>query len=135
MPSSEIYTLSLHDALPIFQEIRKHWGSVPVVLHTGHVDGPLLNRALEWSPFTVLIKPCPMEQLIQTVRLLERQHTLRNQPPSSDRKSTRLNSSHLGISYAVLRDLHSFPTRRSSDLSGNSQTLGLRPRRSPYRTR
>src|SRR5437899_1949955 len=60
-----------------------------------------------------------------------------------DRKSTRLNSSHLGISYAVFclkkkkllhaihcllsfffygyvdhRDLHSFPTRRSSDLFG-----------------
>src|SRR5262245_61643784 len=35
-----------------------------------------------------------------------------------DRKSTRLNSSHLGISYAVFsyRALHSFPTRRSSDL-------------------
>src|SRR5688500_13534224 len=38
-----------------------------------------------------------------------------------DRKSTRLNSSHLVISYAVfcsidLRPLHSFPTRRSSDL-------------------
>src|ERR1035438_1960324 len=40
---------------------------------------------------------------------------------SADRKSTRLNSSHLGISYAVfcfgdLLDLPSFPTRRSSDL-------------------
>src|SRR5690349_8059250 len=43
---------------------------------------------------------------------------------SGDRKSTRLNSSHVEISYAVfclkkygaLRDLHSFPTRRSSDL-------------------
>src|SRR5438034_379445 len=43
-----------------------------------------------------------------------------------DRKSTRLNSSHTVISYAVFclklladqRDLHSFPTRRSSDLSG-----------------
>src|SRR5438309_795736 len=40
----------------------------------------------------------------------------------SDRKSTRLNSSHSSISYAVFcfrppRDLHSFPTRRSSDLS------------------
>src|SRR5262245_6098030 len=33
-----------------------------------------------------------------------------------DRKSTRLNSSHLGISYAVCLALHSFPTRRSSDL-------------------
>src|SRR5690348_8607645 len=40
---------------------------------------------------------------------------------SADRKSTRLNSSHPSISYAVFcyghhRDLHSFPTRRSSDL-------------------
>src|SRR5690606_16300291 len=33
-----------------------------------------------------------------------------------DRKSTRLNSSHVKISYAVHRSLHSFPTRRSSDL-------------------
>src|SRR5438067_298337 len=33
-----------------------------------------------------------------------------------DRKSTRLNSSHVSISYAVPRALHSFPTRRSSDL-------------------
>src|SRR5690606_18392389 len=41
--------------------------------------------------------------------------------PERDRKSTRLNSSHVKISYAVFcyvtsRDLHSFPTRRSSDL-------------------
>src|SRR5438552_1496832 len=45
-------------------------------------------------------------------------------PSSIDRKSTRLNSSHQIISYAVFclksslppRHLHSFPTRRSSDL-------------------
>src|SRR5262245_5445533 len=42
-------------------------------------------------------------------------------PLGLDRKSTRLNSSHLGSSYAVFclrvpRDLHPFPTRRSSDL-------------------
>src|SRR5688572_1492988 len=39
---------------------------------------------------------------------------------AGDRKSTRLNSSHSQISYAVFctpRDLHSFPTRRSSDLA------------------
>src|SRR5687768_14516772 len=43
--------------------------------------------------------------------------------PGQDRKSTRLNSSHGYISYAVFcfgahRALHSFPTRRSSDLAG-----------------
>src|SRR5437899_2864871 len=46
-----------------------------------------------------------------------------------DRKSTRLNSSHLGISYAVFcyhahRDLHSFPTRRSSDLHHHLAVVG-----------
>src|SRR5699024_1746950 len=42
---------------------------------------------------------------------------------NTDRKSTRLNSSHVSISYAVFclnllshLYLHSFPTRRSSDL-------------------
>src|ERR1039458_3793799 len=49
----------------------------------------------------------------------------------ADRKSTRLNSSHLGISYAVFclkryrdhRDLHSFPTRRSSDLFAHFMSM------------
>src|SRR5437762_163942 len=36
-----------------------------------------------------------------------------------DRKSTRLNSSHRCISYAVPLILHSFPTRRSSDLGAS----------------
>ena len=60
------------DGPTTLREIRKHWGALPVILHTGHVDGPLLNRALEWSPFTVLAKPCPMDQLVETVRGLER---------------------------------------------------------------
>src|ERR1039458_1687636 len=62
-----------------------------------------------------------------------------------DRKSTRLNSSHLGISYAVFclvvpRYLHSFPTRRSSDLDdvddlGSGMQVGrlARPEREPHR--
>lgn len=60
------------DGPTTLQEIRRQWGSLPVVLHTGHVDGPLLSRALEWAPFTVLSKPCPMDQLVQTVRGLDR---------------------------------------------------------------
>jgi len=60
------------DGAATLEEIRKHWGALPVVLHTGLVDGPLLNRALKWSPFSVLAKPCPMDQLVQTVRGLDR---------------------------------------------------------------
>src|SRR5699024_1412290 len=43
-----------------------------------------------------------------------------------DRKSTRLNSSHVSISYAVFyhRELQSFPTRRSSDLAGVKIAMG-----------
>src|ERR1039458_10725724 len=54
--TTEIYTLSLHDALPI-------WGF----------------WASQWDQGVRLCKKCLL----------------------SDRKSTRLNSSHLGISYAV----------------------------------
>src|SRR5688572_14496321 len=50
---------------------------------------------------------------------------------ASDRKSTRLNSSHSQISYAVFcdpPDLHSFPTRRSSDLVLRATTPAARAR-------
>src|SRR5262245_37479790 len=48
-----------------------------------------------------------------------------------DRKSTRLNSSHLGISYAVFcahAVLAPFPTRRSSDLVGAETATAAEPR-------
>jgi PAS domain S-box-containing protein len=63
------------DGPTTLQEIRREWGALPVVLHTGHVDGPLLSRALEWAPFTVLSKPCPMEQLVQTMRGVDRRRS------------------------------------------------------------
>src|SRR5205814_10377398 len=68
-----IYTLSLHDALPIFG------------LPPGHDRGARLPR------------------LGHRDRLGSGAHGSDGGlvPPSRDRKSTRLNSSHLGISYAV----------------------------------
>src|SRR5437762_8779918 len=62
-PTPEIYTLSLHDALPIF--------------HAGVLEKELLQKI---KPFLKSIKP---------------------RPAVLDRKSTRLNSSHRCISYAV----------------------------------
>src|ERR1035441_10844637 len=58
--TTEIYTLSLHDALPIS-------------------DGAQLETGGDATPFS-----------------------MSNLDLATDRKSTRLNSSHLGISYAVL---------------------------------
>src|SRR5690242_21931951 len=72
-PTTEIYTLSLHDALPIYQIYNLPLKDTP--------DSPeervlLRNWALILTGITLL--------LIQ-----------------GDRKSTRLNSSHMSISYAV----------------------------------
>src|SRR2546426_3863717 len=69
--TTEIYTLSLHDALPI---------SAPVMIWT---HAPSASASLTVSP--ALISPTHFS--------FERGAT--------DRKSTRLNSSHLVISYAV----------------------------------
>src|SRR5436853_7896768 len=69
--TTEIYTLSLHDALPILvrvSELRRVRIPLPVVdKHLGREIGVLVELGV----------------------------------PFPDRKSTRLNSSHLGISYAV----------------------------------
>src|SRR5690349_24708631 len=65
--TTEIYTLSLHDALPISRcrRSRKGWT----------------------SPRTRSRRPCPSPR--------------RTSRSTRDRKSTRLNSSHVEISYAV----------------------------------
>src|SRR2546430_13567943 len=70
--TTEIYTLSLHDALPIY------------------VDGHFKRRA---NLGMVDLEPLDRAEDIELVRDLIRRHI--------DRKSTRLNSSHSQISYAV----------------------------------
>src|SRR5436309_12386782 len=85
-PPSELYTLSLHDALPICLPIG--------------VRIPSQSRTAATSPNGTPV--CAMQ----------------NGPGFIDRKSTRLNSSHVKISYAVFclkkkkhkKSLH--PTRR-----------------------
>src|SRR5258708_11394964 len=67
--TTEIYTLSLHDALPIFFRSRRRF------LELAAVDAGVELRFLR--------------------------EELARHPPEEDRKSTRLNSSHQIISYAV----------------------------------
>src|SRR5205814_8657717 len=86
--TSEIYTLSLHDALPILLHERK-------IRRTQISPQSVRNRV-----FLFLInQPVFVERLRRVVRAgwfgRDKKTRLR------DRKSTRLNSSHLGISYAV----------------------------------
>src|SRR3712207_6892140 len=72
--TTEIYTLSLHDALPIFRT-----GEVELL----QVRGVLLPAGL-----------------VEDVEDGDLSHLSRG-PAEEDRKSTRLNSSHANISYAV----------------------------------
>src|SRR3712207_7481584 len=74
--TTEIYTLSLHDALPI-SAVR--------------LDDVPDEREAEAAPLHVVDEPRP-----DAVELLEDLPLL-----LADRKSTRLNSSHANISYAV----------------------------------
>src|SRR5205814_9894088 len=98
-PPPAIYTLSLHDALPICRfeteacRVRKDgsrfWASVVIT--------PVLSSSGELRGFAQVVRDLTerREAEEERVRLAQAQEAIR------DRKSTRLNSSHLGISYAV----------------------------------
>src|SRR5947209_243158 len=117
--SSALSTLSLHDALPILSLascqlilLRSPLG-LPVLRLVSYAYMPSpLPRQVRWSLFARLSPSTAAFPVLKPGRLLQ----------LLDRKSTRLNSSHANISYAVfclyslLGSLHSFPTRRSSDL-------------------
>ena len=53
-------------------EIRKRWGAVPVIVHTGHVEGELIDQVLTFSPFTLLAKPCSPKRVLEVIRKVER---------------------------------------------------------------
>src|SRR5256884_2331088 len=81
--TTEIYTLSLHDALPISSEIR------PIIgWHLGRLDlifNPILDNSYDGFPG---LDFAPATRIAFNFS-------------KTDRKSTRLNSSHGYISYAV----------------------------------
>src|SRR5437899_10569977 len=78
--TTEIYTLSLHDALPICPPAgsRPEFDGIDSIVGPRRDSGRSLDKPRD-GPFDVSSPPGDVQ----------------------DRKSTRLNSSHLGISYAV----------------------------------
>src|SRR5699024_12718360 len=78
---SRIYTLSLHDALPIWpkQQLPRYPKRIAVVTSP---SGAVIRDII-----TTVKRRYPIAQLVLF--------------PTLDRKSTRLNSSHVSISYAV----------------------------------
>src|SRR5687768_10640809 len=119
-PSTTNYTLSLHDALPISAEAAARtpcrWpcassGTGKSSRRTGYL--PARRRTSKRGG------TCSRARARHLPRRPRHRHAVAR---LRDRKSTRLNSSHGYISYAVFcavhHELHSFPTRRSSDLGG-----------------
>src|SRR5947199_1358810 len=94
-PTSDLYTLSLHDALPIY----------------GLSHGVLERQVLESGDHD--------ELRVQLVGQSDAERL-------GDRKSTRLNSSHLGISYAVFC-LKKINRRRLSAQNHQSARVGPQP--------
>src|SRR5205807_8632728 len=92
-----IYTLSLHDALPICDN------SLP----GGHLSFRMLILDLVLAAAFLRFFPEFAELLRQLLHrhgrleLAEEASRIKARKTNSDRKSTRLNSSHLVISYAV----------------------------------
>src|SRR3712207_8849119 len=79
--TTEIYTLSLHDALPISPAFNVVVSNVPGFTEQRYLEGSSLD---EYYPLSLLFHGQGLN--ITAIR---------------DRKSTRLNSSHANISYAV----------------------------------
>src|SRR5690625_5741320 len=78
-PPTELYTLSLHDALPIWRVMKS-----PEIM-----SGSIPDRTETiLSPASTAPSPNDTQESIRKTT-------------DADRKSTRLNSSHVAISYAV----------------------------------
>src|SRR5207253_8714811 len=100
-PTPRIYPLSLHDALPILAAAPQrsaplHGPAVRAVGFAGSFD-EARRRIFEHSFRAALTSPLPKRSGFESVR---RPWAVRIQARRLDRKSTRLNSSHVAISYA-----------------------------------
>src|SRR5207249_11652732 len=96
----QTYTLSLHDALPILA--AQHLD--PAARRRQRDPGPRLQRT--HAPVDLLRVKAPVQLAVLAAQ--PRRHRRprvillgRRDPIEVDRKSTRLNSSHVSISYAV----------------------------------
>src|SRR5205814_9872046 len=94
-PPTTIYTLSLHDALPISYSLQRSLRMRLMKLR----DRVLKNFRDPHMRANVLA--LAGGKIIGLALVLSAIYAWIGSPLQADRKSTRLNSSHLGISYAV----------------------------------
>src|SRR5207248_11147928 len=92
---TNIYTLSLHDALPIFIEI----GEIAAAQKRNPTSSEIPRSDRYAATLTRILQFFRVRLAIQ--RHCAATHTAISRTRKKDRKSTRLNSSHRTISYAV----------------------------------
>src|SRR5699024_11630176 len=94
---SAYHTLSLHDALPILE--TTHWINLGVIVVFGGATLYFHNEVfIKWKP-TVLY--WLFAGILVGARWLLGRNIMQHLMGKQDRKSTRLNSSHVSQSYAV----------------------------------
>src|SRR5207249_6272380 len=98
-PPTKNYTLSLHDALPISVDAVYEKRVAVTPGREPHRSRPDALRRLHRRARRVPIVEVSDERNRRRLRCDE--HELQEIRPVGDRKSTRLNSSHVSISYAV----------------------------------
>src|SRR5690606_41304517 len=96
--TAEIYTLSLHDALPIFgRTAGAADASLAVLSFIRRIAVAIMPCVDTMAPHTIAIAIHCQEHTMQALPI----PTDTDPQETRDRKSTRLNSSHVKISYAV----------------------------------
>src|SRR5690606_41852957 len=96
-----LYVLSLHDALPIFAHQGAFLDHLVEVVRSERVDAVFVSGDV----YDRAIPPVDVVELLTDALLRLTEHTRvvitpGNHDSATDRKSTRLNSSHVKISYA-----------------------------------
>ncbi len=56
------------DGAELFRRIRQMYRELPVAIITGYPDSDLMNRAMEYGPFTVMKKPFNSDDIMNIVR-------------------------------------------------------------------
>src|SRR5690606_40921489 len=98
---AELYTLSLHDALPIFRHGGEH-GLQAIALLAVIIEDLYADHAGPGSvPWSKIARSCGDPHLLHSLSHVGRHAEHHLCSSTRDRKSTRLNSSHVKISYAV----------------------------------
>src|SRR5207249_8485058 len=97
-PTPALYTLSLHDALPIYRDMARILYTHCASCHHPGGSAFSLMTYNDARPWAVALKEEMLTRRMPPWGAVKGFADFRN---DQDRKSTRLNSSHVSISYAV----------------------------------